>query len=552
MIGPRIALSLPLARFARALAASVLLLFVAGAAVVAAVDIGHKDFPGTGSAITGSKPESKLWYNDGSWWASMWSTSPAGFYIYELDPDTETWNRTATPLDPRTGSRADTLWDGTKLYVASQRWNADGGATGSGSSFETRLYRFSYNGSTDTYTLDPGFPASMRTGIQSETLVIEKDSTGMLWATWTLETGGNNLVYTNHTIASNDANWSTPAALPVGGQGVGVTTASDDVSSILAFTVSGESRVGVFWSNQLDLKDYFAWHVDGDPDATWTAETAVAATVGDPQPADDHMDLKTNSSGRVFAVAKTSNGSSSQPLEQLLVRQPGGTWSAHTVSTVADSPTRAILTLDESAGELHVFETGPHNGVGSGQSGGDIYEKTSPISPVSFPAGDGTPVIRDTASSGLNNATSTKQNVNVTTGIVVLAYDDDTDFYWHHHESFGPAPPPVANFTATPTSGTAPLTVNFTDTSTGVAPLTYAWDFGDPASGMNNTSTATNPSHVYNGVGTYTVALTVTNGGGSDNETKPATSWSRPRSRRARASCRSRRRGCSTPGSTSA
>ena len=233
------------------------------------------------------------------------------------------------------------------------------------------------------------------------------------------------------------------------------------------------------------------------------------------------MDLKTDSSGRVFAVAKTSNGSSSQPLEQLLVRQPGGTWSAHTVSTVADSPTRAILTLDESAGELHVFETGPHNGVGSGQSGGDIYEKTSPISPISFPTGNGTPVIRDTASSGLNNATSTKQNVNVTTGIVVLAYDDDTDFYWHHHESFGPPPPPVANFTATPLSGTAPLTVNFTDTSTGVAPLTYAWDFGDPASGMNNTSTATNPSHVYNGVGTYTVALTVTNGGGPDTETKP-------------------------------
>jgi len=45
---------------------------------------------------------------------------------------TEDWVRTGTPLDDRSASRADTLWDGTKLYVASQRFQDDGGATGSG------------------------------------------------------------------------------------------------------------------------------------------------------------------------------------------------------------------------------------------------------------------------------------------------------------------------------------------------------------------------------------------------------------------------------------
>jgi len=74
-------------------------------------------------------------------------------------------------------------------------------------------------------------------------------------------------------------------------------------------------------------------------------------------------------------------------------------------------------------------------------------------------------------------------------------------------------PPPVANFSGNPTTGTAPLAVSFTDTSTNT-PTTWSWDFGD-----SSTSTAQNPSHTY-AAGTYTVSLTAANVGGSDGETK--------------------------------
>ncbi|MDN5217379.1 PKD domain-containing protein, partial [Fulvivirgaceae bacterium BMA12] len=40
----------------------------------------------------------------------------------------------------------------------------------------------------------------------------------------------------------------------------------------------------------------------------------------------------------------------------------------------------------------------------------------------------------------------------------------------------------------------------------------YSWDFGDPASGANNTSAQQNPTHVFSGPGTYDVTLTVTTG----------------------------------------
>jgi len=76
-------------------------------------------------------------------------------------------------------------------------------------------------------------------------------------------------------------------------------------------------------------------------------------------------------------------------------------------------------------------------------------------------------------------------------------------------------PRPVAGFTATRLRGEAPLTVQFTDTSTGAPPLTRAWDFGDGTS-----STLQNPTHVFDhdseGARTYTVTLTVTNSDGSD------------------------------------
>jgi PKD repeat protein len=80
----------------------------------------------------------------------------------------------------------------------------------------------------------------------------------------------------------------------------------------------------------------------------------------------------------------------------------------------------------------------------------------------------------------------------------------------------GGASAPVANFSATPVSGAAPLPVAFTETSTGT-PTSWSWAFGD-----GGTSTARNPNHTYTTAGTYAVSLTATNASGSDTETKTA------------------------------
>lgn len=79
-----------------------------------------------------------------------------------------------------------------------------------------------------------------------------------------------------------------------------------------------------------------------------------------------------------------------------------------------------------------------------------------------------------------------------------------------------PSGPPAASFSATPVNGSGPLTVYFSDTSTGLASA-WNWSFGD---GSPN-STAKNPVHTYTRAGNFTVNLTVSNAIGSSFSTMP-------------------------------
>jgi len=73
-----------------------------------------------------------------------------------------------------------------------------------------------------------------------------------------------------------------------------------------------------------------------------------------------------------------------------------------------------------------------------------------------------------------------------------------------------------SEFSAAPTIGNIPLTVTFTDESSGDI-TDWLWDFGD-----GNTSSEQNPQHIYAITGTFDVSLTVSGIAGTDSETKEA------------------------------
>ncbi len=114
------------------------------------------------------------------------------------------------------------------------------------------------------------------------------------------------------------------------------------------------------------------------------------------------------------------------------------------------------------------------------------------------------------------------ENPATNTGFVLMNYDgasDGIDFYSREHEDAAQRPrleityaPPVsgtpsAAFTATPASGTFPLSVDFdASASTDDGQITtYAWDFGDGDTGSGEVT-----SHTYSAEGTYHATLTIT------------------------------------------
>jgi PKD domain len=478
---------------------AVLVAALGGSAVGASsavADLGTRDFvytPLTDSA-TASKPESKLWFADGVWWSVMFQPTSGTWRIFRLDRGTQVWHDTGTDVDDRDDTRADTLWDpaSNKLYVASHVFVSASGGTGRGA----RLYRYSYDPAADRYTLDPGFPATIN-GATSETLTLDRDSTGALWATWVQ----SNAVFVNRTHGSDTA-WGTPYVVP-GTSGVD----NDDISSLVHF---GGDRIGVMWSDQTqaDFRFYFAVHADGTGDsaANWSVSPVPTGFTSD-----DHINLKADSAGRVYAALKTGEAAAGRPQIVLGVRSAAGAWTTHTVGNVSEDLTRPIVELDEQHGHAYVVMT-------CGNVGGTICYKRSPLSGISF-SGRARDIIRHDLAfpPDMNDATSTKQQVNGSTGLVVMANAPNVDTYWHADLSLGsPAPPVAADFTSSAASGVAPLVVSFRDASTNL-PTNWRWDFGD-----GRTSVARNPRHIYTAAGTYTVRLTAANASSSATRVKTA------------------------------
>ena len=397
------------------------------------------------SGPTSEKPQSKLWFNDGTWWGVLFNPDGPGDGAYEIhryDRANHAWSSTGTLVDARNDSRADAIWDGRagKLYVASSGPKSADVATDEANRGIFRSY--SYDAAGNTYT-PGGEPISVTDG-GVEALVLERDTTGQFWVTFTR----NSKVRVNRSLDAAGANWGTPFILQVPGAD---NLTADDISSIVSF----DGKIGVMWSNQTDNTVRFASHADSNADDT--AFTEGPPPVNRPNGADDHINLKSlqaDASGRVFAAVKTSETAPDAPLILLLVRNQDGTFEEHTFGTVADDHTRPIVLIDRQNGDLYVFATAP-------TGGGTIFYKRTPLSDVSFAPGRGTPFIRSSTDTGINDATSTKQNLNGTTDLLVLASDRSTDFYFHNYLNLAGAAntaPTVTNVRPVPGSKTKDTT----------------------------------------------------------------------------------------------
>ena len=123
------------------------------------------DFSTGGDAVTGSRNQSKLWFNDGKWWAVMFDKTNAAnpsYRIQSLNMATQTWTTgaTATQADKRNKSHADVLSDGNTLWMASSHKSG----TNIAPNGDLQVFKFTYNAATKKYTIVAGFPKVVAQG----------------------------------------------------------------------------------------------------------------------------------------------------------------------------------------------------------------------------------------------------------------------------------------------------------------------------------------------------------------------------------------------------
>lgn len=440
------------------------------------ITVGYRDFS-YGSTVfeapTADKPQSKLWWNDGFWWGVLWQPAVNKYRIHRFDLPTQSWINVGPDIDDRSESLADALWDGQKLYIASHVYSGGSQTSGGASAANSaRLYRYSYDTGADSYSLDAGFPVIVNNAI-CEALVLDKDSTGQLWVTWTQ----SNKVYLNRSLG-DDLTWGTPFALPTQGP----NTSSDDISTIFAY----DGRLALVWSNQSDKKIYFATHLDSKADTDWEPYEIALYEPNLGAVADDHLNIKMSNDGggNLYITTKTSLSSSSDPGIYLLKRSFSGVWSKYVMATKADDYTRAIVVIDEENRELYVF----------GKSGSNIYKKKVSLDNINFSSGKGEAFIQSSGGD-INDATSAKHNVNSTTGLLILASDEVNRYYYHNYIALAgnSGAPLISAFS--PASGQVGATITITGNNfTGASEVAFDGTVADFTVNSNTQITATVPA----------------------------------------------------------
>ena len=222
--------------------------------------------------------------------------------------------------------------------------------------------------------------------------------------------------------------------------------------------------------------DFSLVDTSGNEHSTWTSWETGEALVLSGVPEDAHIQIVAGGvsrTGSTWLLHDFGNGSATEPA-------PPHPVAGFTADTTSGSAPLAVRFTDTSTGGATSWSWDFGDGsMSSVQNPVHVY-----ISP-------GTYTVTLTARNTHGNDTETKP------GYITIAA------------------PLIADFTADVTTGTAPLTVRFTNLSSGDGITSWSWDFGD-----GDTSTAQNPVHTYNNIGTYTVTLTVENAHGNATVTK--------------------------------
>ena len=295
---------------------------------------------------TRDKPQSKLWYARGWWWACL--PGADGPRVYRRTAPGQ-W-RAEGHLDDVLKSlpgRGDVWADadravvalvqGRRLALVVLRWNAPNGR----------------------YEL-AARPRQWKAATPVETITIDRAACGCFWVAYPLSAGKARSI----VIRRGDPLLRWPLAEPVVlAEGLG----NDEVCAAVAL---GQA-IGVMWSDQKRQALYFRRHGLHAADAIWPATETVAKGS---RTADDHINFcrpRARAAPQLLAATKTSLDTNGKPIFSLRVLTADGRWRSTPFGmlTKDDDLTRPIVVWQgERPVSVYTRRNPPRPGVGYGGS----------------------------------------------------------------------------------------------------------------------------------------------------------------------------------------
>lgn len=263
---------------------------------------------------TADKPQSKIWYADGSWWALL--PRQAGPSL---------WQRTATGWKEQTEVHAALLGIPARADV----WtDADGATAVSVADRLMKVFRLHPAASPGRTRVEilATLPAPASDSI--ETATIARDATGHWWVAATVQAK----VYAWHS--ADALAWDQPEVL---GRGLD----PDDICTVTPIP----GGVAVIWSNQKKDEVMMRRHRDARAPVDWDAAEAIARGH---KTADDHLHTALAADGTLWVATKNSVDEAGQPQFVLRVRSPEGHWRNFPYARLLkdEEVSRPIVALD--------------------------------------------------------------------------------------------------------------------------------------------------------------------------------------------------------------
>ena len=349
---------------------------------------------------TQDKPQSKLWFAQGRYWA--WLPVPGGSTVLE---------------------RAATGWrelGHLRSHLADLPGQADVWADESSvravlvGNDRLAVVELKFDAAQNTY--QPGavrheFPLAplAKDGDRLETATIARDSRGQWW----VACDRDQQITAFWTTDAEEHEWSSGFTL-------GANTHRDDISTLVVLP----GRVGVVWRDQVADAVYFREHLDGQPPADWGQPITVQQGG---KTADDHLSAVVAEDGTLFVATKNSVDQAGAPQLVLRVRRPDGSWENHPYAVLQDKlgPSRPIALLAGQTQQLYLLHTmyDSHDPQGRKDYIAAIHTPRSPLNLAS-------PEARIlTAAKPINNVTGPKRPFAATYPWIALASDSDGGVY---------------------------------------------------------------------------------------------------------------------------